>query len=244
MNMHYEEYGKENEQVIVFLHGANYVHSFGKQYVLASKYHLYVPHIMGYGDEAKEIFETEKATDAMITFIEGLQKKVLLVGFSLGAQLAFHIVSKRPDLFTAAIIISPWLIKEEPFLSKVLKMNQKQLNSFKNRKMCRFIGLMNGLNKEQRHTFVEQMQLVRTETIENIVYNGITLENEPDFSNVEIPILALAGEKEQKEVVDSVSRMAELNPNCKAEIWPKAAHNIPPLFAKQLNARVEEYIKL
>lgn len=33
--MHYYEYGKENDKTIVFLHGANFVHSFGRQYPLA-----------------------------------------------------------------------------------------------------------------------------------------------------------------------------------------------------------------
>lgn len=41
--MHYYEYGKENDKTIVFLHGANFVHSFGRQYPLAEKYHLIIP---------------------------------------------------------------------------------------------------------------------------------------------------------------------------------------------------------
>ena len=46
---------------------------------------------------------------------------------------------------------------------------------------------------------------------------------------------ALAGEKEQIEVTESVKAMAEKNPNCRYEIWEKAAHNIPPLFYKRFN---------
>ena len=41
--MHYYEYGKENDKTIVFLHGANFVHSFGRQYPLAEKHHLIIP---------------------------------------------------------------------------------------------------------------------------------------------------------------------------------------------------------
>lgn len=33
--MYVEEYGTENNEIIVMLHGANFVHSFGRQYVLA-----------------------------------------------------------------------------------------------------------------------------------------------------------------------------------------------------------------
>ena len=47
--MRVEEYGKENESIIVMLHGANFVHCYGRQYPLAEKYHIVVPHIMGFG---------------------------------------------------------------------------------------------------------------------------------------------------------------------------------------------------
>lgn len=73
--MHYYEYGKENDKTIVFLHGANFVHSFGRQYPLAEKYHLIIPHIMGYGDAADEIFDTETAVKQLADFIADIGKK-------------------------------------------------------------------------------------------------------------------------------------------------------------------------
>ena len=41
--MYVEEYGKDNSSVIVMLHGASFVHCFGRQYPLAEKYHIVVP---------------------------------------------------------------------------------------------------------------------------------------------------------------------------------------------------------
>lgn len=229
-----EEYGKENDKIIVMLHGANFVHSFGRQYCLSNKYHIIVPHIMGFGAEADRVFDTDKCAEELAEFIAGLNKKVLLVGFSLGSQLAFKLVSEHEELFTGAVIVSPWLIKEEPMLSEVLKMNEKQFALFKKRWLCGLIGMMNGLPSVQRKEFVEQMQNVKIETIRSCVDNGITLDT-VDFGGVSVPVVALAGGKEQKEVHDSVKRMAELNPNCRFEIWEKAAHNIPPLFAEKFN---------
>ena len=55
--MYVEEYGKENRSVIVMLHGANFVHCFGRQYSLAEKYHIVVPHIMGFGNETDRVFD-------------------------------------------------------------------------------------------------------------------------------------------------------------------------------------------
>ena len=42
-------------------------------------------------------------------------------------------------------------------------------------------------------------------------------------------------EKEQKEVLDGVIKLSEINANCRYEIWNKAGHNIPPVFGKRFN---------
>lgn len=235
-----EEYGKENEKIIVMLHGAHFVHSFGRQYSLSNEYHLIVPHIMGFGDNADKIFKTDECIKELADFIKTLNKKVMLVGFSLGAQLAFKLVSEYEELFESAVIVSPWLIKEEPMLSEIAELNIKQLKRLKNKFFCSFTGMMNGLPSAQRKEFVMQMQNVKEETVRNIVYNGITIESVPGFINVSIPVIALAGEKEQKEVKDSVKKMSEINPNCRYEIWAKAGHNIPPLFAEKFNGLIRK----
>lgn len=241
--MKLEEYGKENNSIIVMLHGANFVHCYGRQYSLANSFHIIVPHIMGFGDEAGRIFYTDTCCAELVNMIRSLNKKVLLVGFSLGAQLAFKLVSEYPELFYSAIIVSPWLNKTESSLAEVMKMNEKQFSSFKKKWLCNIIGMMNGLPREPRKKFVHQMQNVKIDTIRNSVNNGITFESEPNFAKVPIPIIALAGGKESKEVMDSVKRMAEINPNCRCEIWDKAAHNIPPMFAKRFNQLILDTVQ-
>ena len=101
--MKIEEYGKEHDKTILMLHGANFVHCFGRQYVLSNRFHIIVPHIMGFGDEADRIFDTETCVSELADFIQGLDKKVFLIGFSLGAQLACKLVSEYPHLFYSAI---------------------------------------------------------------------------------------------------------------------------------------------
>ena len=76
--MKVEEYGKENESVIVMLHGANFVHCFGRQYFLAEKYHIVVPHIMGFGNEADRIFDADICVQEIAEYIKDFDKKVLL----------------------------------------------------------------------------------------------------------------------------------------------------------------------
>lgn len=233
--MKVEEYGKGNPKTIVMLHGAFFVHTYGRQYQLSQEYHIVVPHIMGFGDNTDRIFETDECIKELVDYIKSLDKKVMLVGFSLGAQLAFKLVSLHEELFEAAIIVSPWLIKKEPLLSELAHLNIKQLKQLKNKLMCRIVGTMNGLPLNACKEFVLQMQNVEEDTMQNIVYNGISFESVPQFADVKIPIIALAGEKEQDEIHNSIKQMAEMNKNCRFEIWEKAGHNIPPLYAKKFN---------
>lgn len=233
--MNAAEYGKGNSKTIVMLHGAHFVHTFGRQYSLSNEYHIVVPHIMGFGDNTDRIFQTDECIKELADYIKSLHKKVMLIGFSLGAQLAFRLVAEYEELFESAIIVSPWLIKEESKLLKADELNKKQLKQLQNKFICRLIGTMNGLPPKACKEFVLQMQNVEEETIHNIVYNGITIDSVPKFADISIPLVALAGEKEQDEILNSVKKMAEINKNCRFEIWDKAGHNIPPLFAKKLN---------
>jgi len=240
--MYFDEYGDRSNPTIVFLHGANFIHTFGMQYSLADRYHLVVPHITGFGREAERIFNIETVIDELVDIISSFGKKVTLVGFSLGAQIAFRLAAEHEGFFNGAVIVSPWLIKEEPFLTEVLNANRKQLSMLKNKAVCSFTGMMNGLPRAARKEFVDQMQKVSVETVDNVVLNGITLDSVKDFESADLPVIALAGAREQRVIHDSVRGMAERGKDCHYEIWKNAAHNIPPVFHKKFNALLCEFV--
>lgn len=240
--IYYEEYGSRSNPTIVFLHGANLVQSFFKQYCFSDRYNLIVPHITGYGKEAGTVYTTEKAMADITELIKSLDRKVILTGFSLGAQLAVKLVSEHEELFYGVIAVSPWIIKERDFLEKVVKQNDKAFKMMKFKPMIRLSGKMMGLDKKNTDELVEYYLSVQKQTILNSVDNGIELDKMPEFFNVKIPVLALCGEKEYQAVHQSVKKMAE-NPNCSYEIWEKAAHNIPTTFSEKFNKKIDEFLK-
>lgn len=242
--MYFDEYGDKSRPTIVMIHGMNFVHTFARQYVLSDRYHIVVPHITGYGNEAETIFITQKAVSDIIEIIRNQNEKVILIGFSLGAQLGLRIVTEIPELIKGAVLVSPWLIKDKDSIQFITEMNEKPFHLLQKHKgICKIFGMMNGLSKNQRKEFSEQMKKVQLETIRNSVNNGIELTTLPKFKEISIPILAIAGEKEQDVMKQSVKQMAASNPNCKCEIWNKAAHNVPSLFAKRFNERIVEFVK-
>ncbi len=195
---------------------------------------------MGYGKETGKTFDTDSQIRELVSYITSLHQKVLLVGFSLGAQIAFKLVAEHEELFSGAIMISPWLEKPDKMLQSVMEQNEKQYVLFRKRWICNLIGFLNGLPRAQRKDFVEQMQQVTIETVRRSVDNGITLDSVKGFEKVSIPVYAFAGEREQAEVIGSVEEMGKRNPHCQCRIWRKATHNIPQLYDKELNAWIEK----
>ena len=228
-----EEYGRDQKRILVMLQGAHMVHCFAKQYPLADRYHILVPHLMGFGDEAGRVFDAETCVRELADFIGGLRQQVLLVGFSLGAQLAFRLACLRPELFTGVILVSPWLIKEEASLRRIEEASQKQLRFLQKKWVCRSFAALNGIPKALRKDFSRQIQAETPETIHNVVYNGISLDG--SASRLRVPVLALAGEREPDVMRSSVEALAEASPCCRYEIWEKAGHNIPMRFPDRFN---------
>ncbi|MBR4745027.1 MAG: alpha/beta hydrolase [Oscillospiraceae bacterium] len=241
--MYFTEYGSRDLPTVVLLHGAFFVDSFGRQYPLSSRYHLVVPHIPGFGKAADETFETDKALGELKELISQFDAPVYLVGFSLGAQLAVRLIADAPEMVKKAIVISPLLMNKDRASGPLIEQNLKMLRSMKNKLNCKMIGLMNGMPKRSRAEFVESMQRVSEETVRNCVDNGISFESAAGFAGCGVPVLALAGEKEPEDIKNSVKQMSELNPLCTCEIWDKAAHNIPPVFAKRFNETMLSYFR-
>lgn len=241
--MYFEEYGDKSKPTILLLHGAFFVHTFGRQYPLSDRFHLVVPHIMGFGKDSDRVFDEEIFVAELAEFIADFGKKVTVIGFSLGAQLAVKLAAEHAELLDGAIFVSPWLIKESAVLEEALQVNLKHYKSSRKRWFCAVLGLMNGLPRAQRREFVEHMQNLREETVRAMVHNKITIETVSGLRDVDIPMLALAGEKEPDSMKESVFAIEKLNPRCRAEVWERAAHNIPPLFYKKFNARICEFMQ-
>jgi pimeloyl-ACP methyl ester carboxylesterase len=245
MLMYTEEFGDPQSRTLVLIHGAFFTNTFGRQYVLQDRYHLVVPHLFGFGQETACTFEVDAQIAALKELCQSYAdsaQKPTLVGFSLGAQLAFRLVSEEPGLFSSAVIVSPWLTDKDSIPQQVMDQNLKIYHQLQNKLQCNLIALMNGMPKNQRREFVESMQHVSEQTVRNAVDTGICFDTVPSYTDLRIPILALAGSKETDAVKKSVRLMAEKNPCCKYEIWDGASHNIPPVFAKRFNQTLVDFI--
>ena len=108
------EYGKENSDVIVLLHGGGLSYwNFRKEAVLLEKrFHVVLPVLDGHAESEDAFTSIEDNAERIIRYIdERFGGRVLIIGgLSLGGQIAVEILSKRSDICCYAIIESALLV--------------------------------------------------------------------------------------------------------------------------------------
>ena len=108
------EYGNENKQVIMLLHGGGLSYwNFRKEAaLLKDKYHVVLPILDGHPDSENDFTSIEDNAKRIIDYIdEHYGGSIwLLGGLSLGAQIAVEVLSQRPNISQYAIIESASLI--------------------------------------------------------------------------------------------------------------------------------------
>ena len=112
--MNYVEYGKENSDIIILLHGGglswwNYKET---AQILQTDYHVILPILDGHAGSDKQFTTIENNASEIIEFINSkLGGSVLLIGgLSLGGQILLEILSQRKDICRYAIVESAIVI--------------------------------------------------------------------------------------------------------------------------------------
>lgn len=122
--MQYVEYGKQNRDTIILLHGGglgpwNYRE---EAVLLQERYHVILPILNGHAGCDKDFVSIEDNADDIIAFIdEYCGGSVLAIGgLSLGAQILVEILSRRKDICKYAIIESALVIPMK-FMQKMIR---------------------------------------------------------------------------------------------------------------------------
>ena len=121
--MHYVEFGKENNNIILLLHGGglswwNY-EDVAKS--LQNDYHVILPMLDGHAKSEKPFTTIEDNAEEIIAFIDAhLGGSVFLIGgLSLGGQILLEILSQRNDICKYAIIESALVIPSKRMYSMI-----------------------------------------------------------------------------------------------------------------------------
>ena len=111
------EYGTNNSETIVLLHGGglSYWNYLDVAELLKDKYHVILPILDGHAGSNSDFVSIEQTADKIISYIDDScgGKVSILGGLSLGAQIVVDIISKRKDIADYLIIESAALIPDK-----------------------------------------------------------------------------------------------------------------------------------
>ena len=112
--MNYVEYGKENKNVIILLHGGGLSWWNYREVaeMLQADYHIILPILDGHANSDRDFTTIEDNAKEIIKFVdEQFGGSVMLIGgLSLGAQIVLEILSQRKNMCRYAFIESALVV--------------------------------------------------------------------------------------------------------------------------------------
>ena len=222
-----DTYGDAQNPTLVLLHGAAALDTFSHQYeALSHWFHVLVPHLPGAGEAAAELYDPQTTADALAEWIASLgADRVLLMGHSVGAELAVKLASEHEQLFSRAVFLSPWLCASEAAARRYAGMARMTHGAIKSAYLLRMQAKYWGLTPEQTEKLVSYGPRITLETYVAFYKKRINLSELSGYPSVSIPMLAMCTRGETAEMRTSVRTLGEQNTNCLTVIFPQGSHD-------------------
>ena len=247
--MRYTEYGNQNPDTIILLHGGGLSWWNYREVaeLLAERYHVVLPVLDGHADSDAPFTTIEDNANRLISYIDthfGGQV-LILGGLSLGGQIAVEMLSQRPDICRYALI--------ESTLAKPSKLTHALIGPT--------FGMSYGLIKQKWFAklqadylgipkalfddyFRDTCKISKADMIAFLKANSIyTIK--PSLSAITAKVKIVAGSREQKSIRDSAELIHKAIPGSSMEILPGLRHgdlslNKPEQYAKILTNWIGE----
>ncbi|HLR73880.1 MAG TPA: alpha/beta hydrolase [Virgibacillus sp.] len=247
MSLYYREYGDKSAPLIMFLHGGG-VSSWmwDQQIQFFSHYHCIVPDLPEHGlNDHKVKFSIYDSAEALIKLIEekANSKKVIIIGFSLGAQVLIQILSMKPTLIDYAMINSA-LVRPFPYAKIFIKPSI--LLSFPLLRYRWFAKLQAKtlyVNEDNFETYYEESSQITSDTLIRVLEENMTFKIPKNFNKAKGKILVTVGEKEKSIMKKSAIDIVSAHSNCTGVVIPHIGHGAPLAIPDFFNHMVERWIR-
>lgn len=233
--LYFDEYGDRKNPTILMLHGAGALDTFCHQYCFSERYHLVVPHLPGAGNAASQVYEPRQIKQELFDLIERLHKdKIGLIGHSLGAQIAIMLACEHPEQFHFAVFLSAWVNPKPATVNMYCRLAGMSSKMLHLKWLVRFQGKYWHFTDEQTDFMANYSTQITPQVYRSFFANTLDLSKLPSYQSLFIPMVAICGSREVKDMKLSLSLLAQ-NPHCQTIILPKASHDFPMRDAEQLN---------
>ncbi|WP_454190858.1 alpha/beta fold hydrolase [Paenibacillus sp. Marseille-Q7038] len=247
MGLFYKESGTSDNPLLVFLHGGGVSGwMWERQMKYFHDYHCLVPDLPGHGHSSRMEFSINSSAEDILSLIlaKAQGKKVILVGFSLGAQIAIKMLSLNPDVIDYAILNSA-LVRPIPLANKVINpMICLTYRLTKNRTFSKIQAKQLYIGDEMFERYYKETTDMERNTLIKILEENMSFRIPKEFSRSKAKILITVGNHEKQIMKKSVSELLDKNINCKGLIIPSVGHGVslalPDLFNKMVDAWIHD----
>jgi pimeloyl-ACP methyl ester carboxylesterase len=244
--LHYKEYGDKDAPLMLFLHGGGVSGwMWDRQLRHFAHYHCVVPDLpeQGLSNDGTK-FSINRSAEKLIDLIEekAKGKNVIVIGFSLGAQVTIQMVSLKPDLIDYAIINSA-LVRPISFAKKIVRPSIKlTFPLIKNQWFSKVQAKTLYIDKEYFEKYYQESCQMKSETLIRILEENMSFKIPDNFKKAKGKILITVGEKEKAVMKKSAMDLVKSNPNCKGLTIPGIGHGIALANPDFFNQIIEEWI--
>jgi pimeloyl-ACP methyl ester carboxylesterase len=218
MDLFYKEYGNKEGPLLLFIHGGGVGGwMWDKQVDYFSDYHCIVPDLPEQGQRHfLHPFSIPDSAQKLIELLEqkGKGKRLIVVGFSLGAQIVIQMLSMKHDLIDYAIINSA-SVRPIPFAKSFIKpLIRMTFPLVKNKSFSKVQAKALYINNEQFETYYEQSASMKSDSLIRVLEESLSYTLPTGFAKANSKILVTAGSKEKGTMLKSARKIVQSNPNC------------------------------
>ncbi len=246
MTIRYDLHGDMDKPLLVFLHGGGVSGwMWDEQVEYFTNYRCLVPDLPGHGEsEDGNYFSIRDSAEQIATLIEEHKAghQVIVIGFSLGAQVLISMLSEHNTLINKAIIISA-STKPFPLPKASAKIAAWMLPLARNKVFSRVQAKYMYLNDKHFNNYYQETKAITRETFFNVMFENMSFTIPKGFATTHSEILVLIGEKENSIIKKSLTDILESNGRCSAIVIPNVGHGIPLHNPKYFNELVENWIE-
>ena len=232
------EYGKQNKDVVVLLHGGglSWWNYRDAAEILSEDFHVVLPVLDGHGGEKFTSIEGNAAR--IISYIDehfGGQVAVL-GGLSLGGQISLEMLAQRPDICRSALIESALVKPSRLTRALIGPAFAMSYGLIKQRWFARWQAAYLGIPKSLFEDYYQDTCAISKADLIAFTQANCGYALKPMETTARVKIVA--GSREQRSILESAKMIHRVIPGSELEILPGLRHGDLSLNHPELYARI------
>ena len=226
--MRYVEYGNQNPETIILLHGGglSWWNYRDVAQLLSDRFHVVLPILDGHAGSDAPFTSIEDNAARIISHIdEHFGGKVLAVGsLSLGGQIAVEMLTQRPDICSFALLEST-LVKPSKLTHALIKPTfGMSYGLIKQKWFAKLQAAYLGIPKALFHDYYQDTCKISKDDMIAFLKSNSAYSIQPALRNTQAKVHIVFGSKEQATIRLSAKMLNQTIPNSTAESIPGYRH--------------------